>query len=113
VLEPHKLVPMIFGMLLLTAPRAGLADEDRFEIGVQANVFSAGGEPANDIIGGGIFGTYKLNEDWYVGVGIDLASYDFEDPAKILGIPTADSIDASADSTAVTAWIERAAHSIS
>lgn len=86
------------------------ADEKRFELGVRANAESAGGEPANDILGFGISGRYRLSQNWWLGASVDIPSYDYERPAKTLNIvqdTTVSDIDASVDATNVMLWLER------
>ena len=46
-----------------------------------------------------------------MGAAVDLAEYDFEQPARILGLeqdPGVEAIDVVAESTVVSAWLERA-----
>ncbi|MFV2032606.1 MAG: hypothetical protein ACC663_08920, partial [Gammaproteobacteria bacterium] len=62
------------------------AEEDRWEPGFRLNVEVADGKPANDILGYGIYGRYLINQDWRIGFGLDLAAYDLERPASLLGI---------------------------
>jgi hypothetical protein len=53
---------------------------------------------------------HPVNEDWTLGGSIDYSRFDFEEPAKLLGIvqdPNVDVVDALAESTAVRIWIER------
>ena len=89
---------------------AAFADPGPFTLGVRANALSAGGEPANDMIGFGIFGKYRLKDDWSVGVSADFYDYDFERPWKVTGVeqsPSVPVIDAPADSVLVSAWLEQ------
>lgn len=86
------------------------ADERVFDLGARIRITAADGEPANDIPGYGIQGRYALNERWSIGAAIDLTEFDFEEPAKIIGIaqePTLEPIDALAEATVISAWIER------
>lgn len=98
-------------ILLFGAPAwAAAEDEWRFEIGPRANVLLGNGKPANDILGFGVVGRYKLNNGWFIGAAVDSYEYDFERPAKVLGIPTdpdADVIDANGDYTALSGSIGR------
>ena len=90
-------------------PEAG-AQPGRFDLGVRGVLMAADGEPANDIPGGGLFGHYRLNDRWSLGFALDQAEYDFEEPAKIAGIeqdPNLDPIDVLAESTTISAWLER------
>ena len=86
------------------------AEEKRFDVGVRAGISVADGEPANDIPGYGILGRYALNEQWSIGAAIDRVEFDFEEPAKIIGIaqdPALEPIDALAEATNISAWLER------
>ena len=98
-------------LALAAAPTLTGAEEGRrFDLGVRAETTVADGVPANDIPGFGIFGHYPLNERWTLGLGVDLLEFDYEEPAQILGI-TQDlnlgPIDALAESTILSAWLER------
>lgn len=89
-------------LLALSPSTDAFAQESKIDIGLRANVLLGDGVPANDILGAGVIGRYRLNNGWFVGAGIDGYKYDFERPASILGIaqdPNVDVIDAKADST--------------
>jgi hypothetical protein len=86
------------------------AQERGFDLGLRLGVAAADGEPANDIPGAGVIAHYSLDEDWTVAGAIDYAEFDFEEPAKMLGIaqaPDIEPVDALAESTAVRVWAER------
>ena len=70
------------------------------------------GEPANDVPGGGAFGRWRLSDRWSVGLALDQASFDVEEPAGILGLPQLPEdqlspIDVKAEATTVSAWAQR------
>jgi hypothetical protein len=91
-------------------PAPAQAQTGRFDLGVRANLLAADGEPANDIPGYGLFGHYRLSDRWRLGFSVDTAEYDYEEPARILGLEQDESleaIDVKAESTTVSAWIER------
>lgn len=96
---------------LALLPVPGRAQEDgRFDLGARAVLVGADGVPANDIPGYGVFGHYRLNDRWKLGVAVDTAEFDFEQPARILGLKQSESVEAfdvKAESTTVSAWIER------
>lgn len=98
-------------LLMFAAPTLTWAEEERrYDLGVRAKVTAANGEPANDIPGFGILGHYRLSERWTVGLAVDFEKFDYEEPAKVLGIPIdpdLEPIDAKAESTIVAAWLER------
>jgi hypothetical protein len=101
--------PMLAGASLICTP-AYAAEDDRFAAGVRGTITAADGVPANDIPGFGLLAHYRMNERWTLGAAIDRTEYDFEEPAKHAGItpdPALDPIDALAESTALSAWIER------
>ena len=87
---------------------AWAADEAK-DVGVRTGVVSASGEPANDILVSGLLGRFPIGDNTYIGVGLDLASYDFEEPAKLPGLKQsgAKAIDADASSTILQAWYEK------
>lgn len=99
----------VFAVLVLMTGVSS-AQEPKFEIGLRGNVLLGDGVPANDILGLGVIGRYRLNDGWFIGTGIDLYEYDFERPWRILGLeqdPDVDTIDASADSTVFNGSIGR------
>ena len=83
------------------------AENESFQVGLRLGISAADGEPANDIPWAGLFGRYRLNELWLVGLSLDISEYDYEQPAKIIGLDPAEVVDAQADSTIITAWLER------
>ena len=98
----------LVGSSLLSAH--AYADEQRFSLGLRGVITAADGEPANDIPGAGVFAQYALNAQWMLGAAVDLTSFDVERPAKLVGIeqdPTVEAIDAKAEGTTLSFWIER------
>ena len=101
-----------FAVFLILATVASLAHaQDRgFDLGIRLGIAAADGEPANDIPGAGVLGHYQLANVWTLGAAIDRTRYDFEEPAKVIGIPldpTLEPIDALAEATTISVWIER------
>jgi hypothetical protein len=97
--------------VLALSPALARGQEGRFDLGVRAVLMAADGEPANDIPGYGVFGHYRLSDRWRLGFAVDTAEYDFEEPAKLVGLsqsPSLEPIDVKAESTTVSAWVERA-----
>lgn len=81
-----------------------------FELGVRGAIFVSDGEPANDITGVGALFRHHLDNGWAWGVAIDVGEFDFERPARLLGIDQDDgleAIDAKADVTDFSAFLER------
>ena len=104
----RRFAPYLWALPLALATPA-LAEES-FDLGLRAGITLADGEPANDIPGFGLFGHWRLNERWQLGFALETAEYDFEQPARLVGIrqdPSANVVDAKAEGTTVSAWLER------
>ena len=87
-----------------------LADDGRFSLGLRGVITVADGEPANDIPGFGVLAHLPINERWNVGIGLDRTEYDFEQPARLIGIaqdPALEPIDVVAEATVLSGWFER------
>jgi Outer membrane protein beta-barrel domain len=99
------------GCAPLLAPIPAEADEfRRLEIGAHLGTTLAAGVPANDIPGYGIFGLYRLNDRWAIGVGLDRTEFDYEEPARLIGIPLdpdLEPIDAVVEGTILSVRLER------
>ncbi len=96
--------------ILWLAPAMGAAQSGRLDLGLRGILLVADGEPANDIPGQGVFAHYQLGQRWWLGVAVDRAEYDFEQPAKIVGIaqdPALEPVDVLAESTTLSLWLER------
>lgn len=101
---------LLLAVLTAPVPFPAFAAEP-VEAGVRAIMVTAGGEPANDITSAGLYGRFGVGGPWLVGVALDRASFDFERPAKTLGLeqePSLEVIDAKAEAVSLSAWIERA-----
>ena len=95
---------------LIAVPMTARPAETGFDLGVRGSITAAGGEPANDIPGVGVVGHYASSDNWTFGLGVDRTEYDFEQPAKLLGITQdreLEAIDSVAEATVVSVWIER------
>lgn len=93
-------------VLALTLQSPALAQD----LGVRGIITAADGEPANDIPGFGVFGHWRLGDKWSIGLAVDRTEYDFEEPAKLVGLsqdPSVEPIDTIAEATILSAWIER------
>ena len=96
--------------VLSTVAVSAHAQERYLDIGVRAGIAAADGEPANDIPGAGVIAHYSLSDAWTLGAALDRTEYDFEEPAKIVGIvqdPMLDPVDALAEATTLSFWVER------
>ena len=95
----------------ISAPSPTEAQERRMDIGARLQISAADGEPANDIPGAGVIVHYAINGEWTLGAAVDRSEYDFEEPAKVIGIaqdPTIEPVDALAEATTLSFWAERA-----
>lgn len=104
---------LLFALAVLAFPGAAAAQDRRFDLGARAILTGADGEPANDIPGYGAFGHYRFNDRWSLGLAVDRTRYDFEQPARVLGLeqdPDVEVIDAKAEATVVSAWLQRDHH---
>src|SRR5688572_7611393 len=96
--------------LSLSALPAWAEDTGRFDIGAHLGTMLGDGEPANDMPGYGIYGLYRLNDRWSFGLGIDRTEFDYEELARILGIPPDPNdppVDQKAEMAIKSALIER------
>jgi hypothetical protein len=102
----------MFALAALAAASPAVAAEERFELGLRLGAVAADGEPTNDIMGGGVYGRYRLSDRWRLGVAVDHSpDFDVERPYEFLGLvgdPAAGEVDAAGTSSNVLAWIERA-----
>jgi hypothetical protein len=81
-----------------------------WELGVTGGTTLGDGEPANDMPHYGAFARYRASDAWAARVALDYAEYDVEGPAEIVGItqdPAEGVIDATAESLALSLWLER------
>ena len=98
-------------MAPLLAPLPSIADDaGRVEVGFRFGTSLASGVPANDMPGYGIHGLYALNDRWSVGLAIYLTEFDYEEPARQVGLPLdpdAERIDAKAEQMIYSVIAER------
>ncbi len=101
-------------MVLLTGSRIvsgnAVAQDNQLEIGLRPMVLASQGEPANDMLGGGIVVTWQWRDDWFFGAALDSMSFDYERPQNVLGIQQdrdLATIDGSNSFTRLSGWIER------
>ncbi len=94
----------------LSFEKAAAAQEQRFDLGIRGIITAADGEPANDIPGFGVFGHYNFSDRWSLGLAVDQTEYDFEEPARILGLQQdqdLEPVDVVAEATVLSAWLQR------
>src|SRR5688572_1212283 len=98
-------------LFALLAPQAAPADDpDEFEVGLRFRLGLGSGVPANDMPGYGIYGLYRLNDEWSVGLSFDQMKFDYEEPARRLGLPIdpeAPPVDAKVDQQIIGVSVER------
>ena len=98
-------------MALLVPPLPAMADEaGQVDVGLRLGTSLASGVPANDMPGYGIHGLYALNDRWSVGLEIYFTEFDYEEPARQVGLPIdpdAEPIDAKAEQLIYSAMVER------
>lgn len=102
--------PIMLLALFVAALPASAAETGDIEIGLRFGTMLGSGVPANDMPGYGIFGIYHLNERWALGLSVDRSDFDYEEPARRLGLPidpAAEPIDAKAEATIVTVSVLR------
>jgi hypothetical protein len=92
-------------------PPSAAEERSRFDLGLRANIMAGDGEPTNDVPGFGLFGHFRLDENWSVGFALDHSpEFDVERTAEIVGFEQRgeeDEIDSKGTSTTLSAWIER------
>ena len=98
--------------LVAQATGGSAAEGSGFFLGVRTDLVGADGEPANDMLGGGLTGRFVLSERWSLEIAVDHSpGFDVETPYEVLGLAAAEVdgevLDAGATATALTAWIER------
>lgn len=93
-------------LVLAFLPSVALAHD----LGVRGIITAGDGEPANDIPGYGLFGHWRMSDRWSIGFAVDRTEYDFEEPAKLVGLSQDQDVepfDVIAEATVLSAWIER------
>ncbi len=102
-------IPKVFLFLLATTVAAARAQptDPSWELGPRLLVLNAGGEPTNDMMGGGVYGRYRFNERWLVGFAVDSVSGDFERPFELVGLSSPEEIDSTVEALVFSGWIER------
>lgn len=87
--------------------QAEASEKSRFDMGLRGGTNLADGEPANDMPWFGVYGHYRLSDNYLLGIGLDNSSFDFERPAKLLNINYNGTVDADANLTTLSFWVER------
>ncbi len=87
---------------LSIASSDAVSNAGRFDFGLRGGTTLGDGKPANDMITYGVFGRYHVNNRFSFGVGVELLTFDFEEPApRVLGIATSATFDAGATSVLI------------
>lgn len=108
-MRKHISVLCTLAVVLLAAAGCG-RQPGLLDIGVRPIAMSADGSPANDMLGGGVYGRLDLPKNWKVGAAIDQFKFDFENSAKAVGLQqatTIGTIDNKVTSLTLSGWIER------
>jgi hypothetical protein len=106
----QRFLGLILAAGLCTTTVAAHAQEGQPEIGLRPFVLLSQGEPSNDMTGAGIVGSWRWNDDWFLGIGLDSLSFDYERPQRVLGIqqdPGIATVDGSNSFTRLSGWVER------
>lgn len=97
-------------LALSTMTLATHADPGFIDFGARAGFELGTGVPANDMVVVGVFSHYKLKNGLLLGGAIDLADYDFERAAKVMGITQDEvansTIDAKTSVKNISFWLE-------
>ena len=100
-----------FGLLLCAIAPAVAEDDRRWDTGLRFNIIGGTGKPTNDVLGYGVFGRYRLDERWTVGLGVDVSDeFDIERTPELVGLvqdPEAPVVDSKGSSEGLSAWVER------
>ena len=81
--------------------------DQKFQFGIRGGTFLGDGEPTNDLPMFGIYGRYNWTKKWHLGLSLDYLSGDFERPYKLLGIQSAEELDAAMTNIIISVWGER------
>jgi hypothetical protein len=111
MLSRSPLLKVAVAIAPFLAPLPAAADEaGKIQLGLRLGTSLASGVPANDMPGYGIRGLYALNDRWSVGLGIYFTEFDYEEPARQVGLPLdpdAEPIDAKAEQLIYSVMVER------
>lgn len=103
---------LIASVILMAGLPSASAAERQFALGLRGNIIGGTGDPVNDVLGGGLYGRFSLNEKWRIGMAVDTSTeFDVERVSDQVGMPqdpNVDVIDALGSSVSFSAWIERA-----
>jgi hypothetical protein len=94
----------------LPAFAAEADDDKKCQAGLRLGTSLASGVPANDMPGYGVHGLYALNDRWSVGLEIYFTEFDYEEPARRVGLPVdpdAEPVDAKAEQFIYSVLVER------
>ncbi len=81
--------------------------EGRFDVGLRGLILLSQGQPANDMIGEGLIARWRVRDGWHLGLAFESATFDYEVPNRVLGIPAANVVDGSNDWSRTSVLIER------
>jgi hypothetical protein len=108
--SPLTILKTVSAVASLLAPWLATAGEaGSVQAGLRLGTSLGSGVPANDMPGYGIYGLYALNERWSVGLELYFTEFDYEEPARQVGLPIdpdAEPIDAKAEQLIYSALVE-------
>jgi hypothetical protein len=84
-----------------------VAQDGRFELGFRGLIMLGKGTPANDMVGEGLVGRFRLNEKWRLGIALDNVKFDYETPNRSLGIAATAVVDGLNEWQRIGAFAER------
>ncbi|MDH3447590.1 MAG: hypothetical protein OER87_05790 [Gammaproteobacteria bacterium] len=107
-----KVIKILGAVIWVLAPFSLRAEAGSlYEVTPRLNIVGSSGKPTNDVLGYGVAPHRKLNDEWYLGFGLDYSpSCDFERTPRIVGIaqdPGVKTIDAKGTMTMITLVAER------
>lgn len=97
-------------LALLATAWPAQAAEPAYEAGVRGVALFGNGEPANDILGAGLFVNRSLRDRWYAGLAFERYRFDFERVSRVVGViqdPDESDIDSKATNNVLSAYIGR------
>jgi len=102
---------LVLATVLLAWARSAAAQPEatasRFEVGLSGVVLLGQGEPANDMVGAGLVGRWRIRDPWYLGVTVVDVAFDYETPNRALGIAATTVVDGSNELSRTSVFVER------
>ncbi|MFH1748326.1 MAG: hypothetical protein ABIG44_14940 [Planctomycetota bacterium] len=95
---------------LATDLMAEPARERNWSIGYRVELLTAGGSPADDMMGSGAYAHYQIGNNYRVEWAFEYVEYDFESPQRYLGFArgATEDVDSRTRCTLISLRVERA-----